>query len=120
MKPNEFKKLQDEWYQKIKKDGFIDIENESKGDENIKPKDYFFEDNVINYFKLCQEFLAQKKIKSHLNRFIFEKHCEGVSNRNIAKLLESHGFKPLTSRTIDRRLHAILAEAGIEPIEFKK
>lgn len=114
-----FKKLQAEWYKKLKNSGFKDIEskNESKKDR-IRPQEFTVDHAKIEYFQRCEEYLGQNQISDSLDLFIFQNHCDGKSNRTISEILPQYAFEALTPRAVDKRLQRLLAAANIEPIEF--
>ncbi len=88
---NEFKKLQAEWYEKLKPD-FEDIENE-KGLKAYA----FFEYNkrirhrieaTTEYYRLATHLLNEPVFKNKKEKTIWELHSEGLSIRDIIKKLK--------------------------------
>lgn len=108
------KELQKVWYQKLKDEGFKDIEQEGKNGflkewsrkfripyGSQVAKGYTTEDKIRDnevketYYRLAGHFLYDYKFKTETLRNIWELHSEGVSYRNIAKILG-----PITKKLI--------------------
>ena len=89
-KTKEFKELQDEWYEKLKKEGFNDIETD---EDNLKQwESYIFsryDENLIpfktEYFRLAGQFLHTHKFKSKKLRKMWKYHSEGYSFNEISE-----------------------------------
>jgi hypothetical protein len=115
-----FKQLSKEWDQHLAASGFEDIESASDRESNSVTKQHITVDHSkIAYNEACIAYLESGAVKDTLDAFIFEKHCEGVSSRDISMLLESHGFKALDRRSVDRRILKVLKTANIEAIEMR-
>lgn len=96
----DFKKLKDEWYEKLKTtkskeypNGFQDIE---KDEDTLKK--YSFQsvfDNTKNkdwqakatYYQMATNFLEDYKFSTTIEKLIWEYHANGISLRDISKLL---------------------------------
>ncbi len=104
----EFKQAQKKWYDKLKKEGFEDIEwiNHETGYGQNTPwiKNYkktvnekkMHEHN--DYYSKCSYFLHYGKFKSRLHKKIWEFYCEGLSYRNMVKRLKKENrFKYIPS-----------------------
>lgn len=105
----EYKALQKEWYEKLKKDGFKDIETEKGNMDTGKILNNIATRCTVDTFKAQQDyyrfagqFLHEYKFKSE-DRIIWESHCNGVSIREIVKVLKKQGFI-----TYKRRVHETL------------
>lgn len=103
----DYKKLRQEWYAKLKAEGFNDIETlngdlkefSTSGSRNIK--------KVLTqsggwqikeeYYRLASKFLHEYKFNTKLDGIIWEYHTNGISVRNIAKALVE--IKIRTNRT---------------------
>ena len=91
-KDKKFIKLNDEWRKKLKKSGFQDIEDE---DENIDRGSWDFRMKRVQriyrtkseYYYMATQFLNDYKFESVLEKTIWTYHAEGVSVRDIVKLL---------------------------------
>ncbi len=94
----EFKKTQKLWYDKLKKQGFDDLEwitHESGYGQNspfLKYKHAPFDEVKIkehtDHYSKCAYFLNYGTFKSPLHKKIFAMYCEGVSYRNMIKRLK--------------------------------
>lgn len=90
MDPTQFKKLKLEWYKKLAKSGFRDIENENgrmdigKSLHNIVQK---YDQNSYaekeEYYRLAGRFLWDYPFPSKQERLIWELHSEGVAIDDI-------------------------------------
>lgn len=92
--PN-LKELQKEWYEKLEKSGFQDIEKDEYNFKTVTHASRFSQEVVARtyeakseYYSMCGRFLHEYKFESELERVIFEYHAEAISTRNIAKLLK--------------------------------
>jgi uncharacterized protein YdaT len=92
-----FKKLQAEWYKKLKDEGFKDIEDTNSENEFLKDwhSSYFqtrhtpldFEANA-EYYRRATALLNGYEFASELERSVWALHSDGVSLRKIAAKLE--------------------------------
>jgi hypothetical protein len=108
-KTKDFKALQKKWEERLKKEGFEDIERKegrlkSGSVENVR---YLYTTEQFNikeeYYRLAGQFLHEYKFKSSVERKIWELHSEGMSVRNIIKKLKHKGitaYKNLVHGTI--------------------
>jgi len=105
----EFKKLQTKWYARIKKKGFVDIE-EGQDERIVEPEVFNTETNQyhhgIEYYELCLRILAEGKFRKEIYKLIFELHTEGKSEREIAGELEKldAGLTPQAVSEIIKRI----------------
>lgn len=120
-----FKKLQKEWYEKLKKEGFDNIERKdgsvrglgssrnSPGNPGHNKGYHWHEREVYNkskeeYFRLAGHFLYEHKFSSKLERYIWELHANGLGVRSIVSTL--HELKnPINSGQKDK-IHKIIVE----------
>lgn len=100
-----FKELQKQWYLKLEKSGFDDIE---KGEPEtvvrpqvIKTKKKQYEGGA-SYWELCQQILREYPFKRPVDRAIFEMHAEGLSFREISDKLMEREFKRITYRGVHK------------------
>jgi hypothetical protein len=115
----EFKTLEKEWANKLKKAGFVDIETLASRKHNTIERQKIKVDRAqVIYNQKCILHLNSGLIVDEIDHFIFEKHCDGISNIKISDLLKIHKIKRLSPRAVDLRLVRILKNAGIEPIKF--
>lgn len=115
--PQQLKKL---WDKKLKQSGFEDIEDDqgrlkewsSRAWRNNEHEN--LQDTAaakLEYYNMCTTFLNEHPFESRLEQVIWEYYTEGISYRNIAKLLKKAKIKK-TNRTtvmyIIRRLEATM------------
>ncbi len=104
---DEFKKLNEEWSKKLEASGFDDIEKTEDG-YTLRPQEFIT--NKVkyvggqDYYDFCQQVLRDYPFKRDIDKFIFEAHTEGKSEREIEVLLSKHSYKSLTSV----RIHQII------------
>lgn len=84
--------LTKEWYDKLKKAGFKDIEHDENTlifwDTNrLSRKDLNVLKNAQDYYILAEHFLNDYKFKSNYQKTIWEYHANGLSAREIAQTL---------------------------------
>lgn len=108
----EFKKLQSQWYSKLQKEGFKDIElmvdrngfkrtrpagtkyvnsdRDTRNEQLMVYNNYKTIDKapgteiIFSYYRLCRIFLTHGIFASKIHKTIFEKYSEGKSYREIA------------------------------------
>lgn len=95
MSTSDYAKLRKVWYAKLKKSGFDDIE--LNDNDLIEPSSLFTKPSkrplqVIweakqAYYTMATRFLNDYKFKNSKERVIWEYHAEGISCRNISKIL---------------------------------
>jgi hypothetical protein len=125
------KQLTKLWYAKLKKQGFVDIEQDeiylkrwsnefTRKDENVnnrstfnvKPKKVRNKKDEFqgkhDYYYYASHFLNEHKFESERDRIIWEYHTSGISMRNISKLLKRVKIK--ISRDTVNRVISNLAE----------
>ena len=98
MNKNQFNKLKAKWYKKLKASGFEDIELRHN---NLKNRESLFSDTrMISrfqakqvYYQLATRFLNEYTFKNNRERIIWEYHANGISVRNIVKLLKKVRIK---------------------------
>lgn len=102
----EVKKLQKEWYDKLKSNGFEDIESPQNGLLKVWHSHYFqnhfnveLYEAKLNYFTTAGRFLNAFTFASQLDRSIWAAHTEGKTIRAIAKALQTEGTK-ITKTTV--------------------
>lgn len=86
------RKLVKEWYAKAKEAGFKDIEYY---DGTIKAGHARYPNSTdpirilatMEYYNMASRFLHDHKFEKEIYRVIWEYHAEGISSRNIAKIL---------------------------------
>lgn len=96
-KSKEFQKLQTEWYKKLKKSGFDDIEETEdllkwSAPKNLihirnRDKQHLFTIRE-DYYRLAGYFLHDYGFTKESDRLVWEQHVEGTSIRDISKYLK--------------------------------
>ena len=81
------KDLQQLWYDKIKANGFTDIEYPSGQLKSFSASIHKMEE-AKRYFAVCTDFLNSYLFDSDLDKNIWTCHCEGWSRRQIAEILD--------------------------------
>lgn len=86
-----FKQLNKEWASKLKDSGFRDIEpNEDTlapySTRFLRHPHYVWELRLA-YYSMCEAFLQKYTFKSEYEKVIWEYHANGLSEREIAKVL---------------------------------
>lgn len=89
MTQKQFKILNDQWYKKLKNEGFEDIEeSETRLHKWSPPLTRFnaeiFESKQV-YYQLAGQFLHEHIFESNLHKKVWELHSEGIEGREIAK-----------------------------------
>lgn len=123
----EFKHLEKLWYGKLKEEGFDDIECTHHSKRLLKEWDFNFFRNTFNplkyestlsYYSQAREFLVHENIliligvivpspfKSAIQRKVWELHCEGYSEREIAEKIGV--FKKSTIHTLVKELDQLI------------
>jgi hypothetical protein len=96
----EFASLQKEWYDYLKDTGFDDLEwvdhktGKGQGSDYLKqPSMYLskqYDASVEEYYRKCRIFLQHGDFKSGTLKFVFKRHTEGASYRDIAAEIERY------------------------------
>ena len=95
-KPVNFKKLQQDWYKKLKDSGFEDIERpngllkmwSSEYERFISIYDRTTWIAKAQYFQLAENFFHDYKFETEKDKLIWGWHKENISIRNIVKKLK--------------------------------
>lgn len=91
MNEKDFKTLQAEWYEKLRKSGFKDIEGASKDlslTTRFKNKKGFKIENITIYYAKCMDFYQEYDFKKPKHKQVWLLHSNGESIRKIAKTLK--------------------------------
>lgn len=86
----EYQKLKKLWYKKLAKSGFRDVEQD---EDNLKLWSSRFARVPVllgrqDYYIMATNFLTDYEFQSKIDEAIWAYHTEGISYRNIAKLLK--------------------------------
>ena len=93
---DEVKTLQREWYQRLKEDGFADIEDTNSPREMLKcwhsvKWKYVCrvkKEHVQNYYAKASALIHTHEFESEMHKKIWEYHCQGLSSRKIENLID--------------------------------
>ncbi len=91
-KKQEIKALQKHWYDKLKKDGFVDLENsknvmKSFSIMNTKSKRFHDREAVLEFFLKLDAYVTHSKDLKPLHKAILTHHSEGLRLNQIAELV---------------------------------
>lgn len=109
-------RLKEVWYRKLERSGFKDIEHDennlidyssSFNHNKRSAKDFYAKSE---YYSMAGQFLNEFKFKSKLQKIIWEYHSNGVSARNIAKVLAKTRVSNLRKSQIWNILKPLVAE----------
>lgn len=93
-KKTELERLKEIWYKKLKDTGFDDIElseqysnrrSTSRSNDWIDP---LLRQATEDYYTMAYHFLHSYEFESEIEKVIWEYHAEGLSIRNIVKILK--------------------------------
>lgn len=89
---SEFKALKSKWYGKLKKSGFKDAETDEEHlqdwSRTLFSKRPEYDQSKEEYYRLAGHFLHEHTFQTETDRKIWDLHQNGVSIRNIVKLLK--------------------------------
>lgn len=95
-----FKQLQKRWYGKLKEKGFEDIEKNEYEFKSVPNSTYKFTQKARmhsnspdygkqEYYLMASHFLNEHKFASKLESAVWAYHSEGLSYRNISRILSA-------------------------------
>lgn len=122
LKSKEFLKLQSQWYKKLGKSGFYDIEQDEvyfKESPNVfrnKPEIEWIE-SKIEYYRAAGKFLYDYNFETDTDRYIWEQHANGVAIRTIVDMLKERGVKSNITKVF--KLIRTLAKVMIKNVTSK-
>lgn len=115
-KTKQFQDLKAEWYVKLKKDGFADIEHDedrlkkwTSSVFGLKPE---WNEIKAEYYRAAGMFLYDHLFKDKYERLVWQLHAEGLSVPNVIKALKAKGHKAYRSK-IQRIIWALEKQMGI-------
>lgn len=105
-----YKQLQEAWYSKLKESGFKDIEYADGSLKSYVPTSFTARDPLMQsvteeYYRMCYHFLNEYKFESELEKVIWEYHSNGLSARNIYKILTAEGMPKWKSQWKKSSIH---------------
>jgi hypothetical protein len=102
-KKQTFKELQATWYAKLKKTGFKDIEKDEYNLKNSTSELSRYYDTPDlwkakeTYYQMTDTFLNEYKFDTRIHKLIWEYHSNGISIRDIAKILTKAKIKSVNT-----------------------
>jgi hypothetical protein len=110
----EFKTLKNEWNEKLKKSGFVDIENaDIELESSVTVQSEIISTaqteshSGLEYYQFCQQILDEYKFQRSIDRQIFELHAEGRTLSEIKTWLDKNSLKKLSKMQISRIIIAV-------------
>ena len=102
-KKDDFKKLKDKWYKKLKDSGFEDVEQD---EERLKSwSSVFFIRHTVDewqakatYYQMATNFLEEYKFENEIERVIWSYHAHGMGVREIADTLRKAKIKSIGAK----------------------
>lgn len=99
-KKTKFEQLKAKWYKKLEKSGFEDIESD---ENNLKVwSSIFARKNSpevwqarAEYYQMATNFLEDYKFSNDVEKIVWEYHSNGISMRDISKLLKKARVKSI-------------------------
>lgn len=78
------------WYEKLKAEGFVDIEDRQQNlkQHNLRTNAYQNKDIVLEFYLRLDQYLNEQKDLKDLHRTILELYSEGKRIVNIAQIVE--------------------------------
>lgn len=88
-----YQELKDIWYEKLKQDGFEDIEHDedhlkSWASDFKRARSLHSWQAKASYYYMAEHFLREHRFKSKKEKIIWEYHSNGTSIRNIVLTLK--------------------------------
>ena len=111
MNQSKFSKLQKHWYDKLKDDGFKDIEHESGllDRSYTKNKKEPIEIEVIqHYYSMAMALLNDYKFDNEVDKTIWAYHAEGLSLKEISNVLIKSGIKKRKRVTVSKIINKLI------------
>ncbi len=106
-RPKTYEQERDEWYAKLEKEGFKDLEDK-EGRLKRWSSDIFGKTKALvqgggwqikaEYYSMCERFLAEYPFETELEKTIWAYHTEAISVRDIAETLNKLRRKNKTNR----------------------
>ena len=116
---DDYNKLQSEWYERLKKEGFNDIENSRTRLLNEWSVSFFrnYKDkNVYDvcewYFDEARRILNEYQFNNDNDKAVWELHCEGRTIRQIAMKINIACFSRSTIHRKIKKLRKLIRTHG--------
>lgn len=118
--PAKFSKLQKEWYEKLKRSGFDDLEwTDHKSGEGHNSSFLRNSRTGVNarldlnkelYYTMCRNWLTHAGPKKKIDRIMFEMHAEGKGYRDIVAKVRGWLPKRSSHTSVFMRMKPLIAE----------
>lgn len=106
----QFKKLQKQWYNRLKESGFEDIENSYGRLSGNTVNRWYYDPTKVEakttYYRYASHFLNEHKFESKVHKYIWTLHAEGCGLREISAKLKALRISKLKKSQI----HNIVTE----------
>ena len=107
-KTREFSKLQKDWYKKLKKEGFKDIESGIPetpylADHHIKTTEKMvraYRDLAVEWHAIASGYYWVAEFDRPLDKYIWKKHLEGLTLKQIEKALKRTNLPHVSYNTV--------------------
>lgn len=104
-KRTELQLLTDTWYKRLAAEGFKDIENRggslnSASPRSFRSKDPIQRQAIEDYYSICYQFLIEYKFTTEIEKVMWEYHTNGISIRNISKILTGAKVKKISKTSV--------------------
>ena len=94
-KPRTYEELRDDWYQKLAKSGFVEIENVKADNLKQHHANRFYNSQPApevwqarqEYYTMAEHFLNEFQFENKLESVIWEYHVNAISIANIVKTI---------------------------------
>lgn len=111
-----FAKLQEKWYKKLKKEGFVDLED-VRGNLWTWSSFYFscrytpdrFHD-IERFYQEAEVFLHEHPFKNVRDRAVWELFCQGKTVQAISKALKARHFKLVSNTAVFHIINRLTKE----------
>ena len=132
LRKSNYERAKDFWYKKLKDEGFVDIEYSDGSMRLAVPKMFKLASAsysnspldepkatseaataqlkmsiIQDYYCMAHHFLNEYQFDTELERIMWEYHTEGMSPREIAKILKASKIRGVTKSSIHRKLKAL-------------
>lgn len=97
MSKRDLLQLRNRWYQKLKEDGFVDIEKAQAEDYGSDLKRYNstqnFKEAQVEYYEKAKEFLLNYEFPNESEKLVWELHSLGMTERKIIVHLKAYNIR---------------------------
>lgn len=113
--PQDLQTLKEVWHGKLQRSGFEDIERDEL---RLKTMSNKFNTDMVRrnwhakseYYSMAGQFLHNYQFKTRLERIIWEYHANGLSIRDIAKILKKVKITSIKRGAIFKKIKKLTVE----------